>query len=464
MPRPVWHPDSLADRLPFLRRRGELLRATRAFFAERGYTEVETPCAVSAPGEEVHLRAFATTQELPDGATRPLWLHTSPEFAMKRLLVAGAGPIFQFARVWRNGEGSDLHAPEFTMLEWYAPLETDSCDTAARGGQAAGMPLRDPGARACARMPRDSELPRAATPPPRGSAAGSADHTGTAEVRSVAVDRHGTAMARLVALDRPGTATDRLVAANRPGPARDPMVAAERPCTAMESPIAADRPGTATDRLVATNRPGAAMDRLIAETTDLLRTVLPPVVTCRGVRTDLSRIERLTIAEAFSRYVGADLLATADDAPALAAAAGTRLRDGESWEDLFFRLLLERVEPRIGRDHPTFLTHWPAAQAALARRDPADPRVAERFELFVCGIELANAFVELTDAVEQRARFEADRSRRHALYGSDWPLDDDFLAALAHGMPNAAGIAMGFDRLAMIAAGADRIGQVLWLG
>jgi len=330
MTRPTWHPDSFADRLPFLRRRSSLTSATRSFFTERGYTEVETPYAVPAPGEEVHLRAFATEQTDPDGSVRPLWLHTSPEFAMKRLLVAGAGPIFQFARVWRNHEGSALHAPEFTMLEWY--------------------------------------------------------------------------------------------------------------------------------------RPGATMDSLIAETTDLLRAVLPPVVTCRGVRTDLSRVELLTMADAFRRDAGADVLATAGDAAALAAAAGVRLRDGEAWEDLFFRLLLDKVEPRIGRAHPTFLTHWPAAQAALARRDPADPRVAERFELFVCGIELANAFVELTDAVEQRARFEADRSRRHGLYGPDWPLDEDFLAALAHGMPPAAGIAMGFDRLAMIAAGADRISQVMWLG
>jgi elongation factor P--(R)-beta-lysine ligase len=186
-------------------------------------------------------------------------------------------------------------------------------------------------------------------------------------------------------------------------------------------------------------------------------------VSCRGVTTDLSHIERITVAEAFARYVGADVLATAGDAAALAVAAGTRLREGETWEDLFFRLLLERIEPRIGRAHPTFLTHWPAAQAALARRDPADPRVAQRFELFACGIELANAFVELTDAAEQRARFVADRARRHALYGGpDWPLDEDFLAALAHGMPPSAGIALGFDRLAMIAAGADRIDQVLW--
>jgi len=329
MPTPIWHPDSLADRLPFLQRRAALTRATRAFFADRHYTEVETPYAVPSPGEEVHLTAFATRRQHPDGTQESLWLHTSPELAMKRLLVAGAGPIFQLARVWRNGEGSALHAPEFTMLEWY--------------------------------------------------------------------------------------------------------------------------------------RPGADMVSLIEETIAFLRAVLPPVVSSRGVTTDLSRVEVLTVAEAFQRYVGADVLATEDDAPGLAAAANVRLRADETWEDLFFRLLLERIEPRIGRDHPTFLTHWPAAQAALARRDPADPRVAERFELFVCGVELANAFVELTDPVEQRARFLHDRARRHALYGPDWPMDEDFLAALAHGMPSSSGIALGFDRLAMVASGADRIGQVLWL-
>jgi lysyl-tRNA synthetase class 2 len=315
--------------MPFLRRRGELTRATRAFFDARSYTEVETPYAVPVPGEEVHLRAFATSRTHSDGRVEPLWLHTSPEFAMKKLLAGRAGPIFQFARVWRNEEGSDLHAPEFTMLEWY--------------------------------------------------------------------------------------------------------------------------------------RPGADMDQLIDETTALLRDVLPPMVTCRGVRTDLSRIERLTVAEAFARHAGADVLGTAGNAVALAASAGVALRDGETWEDLFFRLLLARVEPRLGRVHPTFLTHWPVEQAALARRDAADPRVALRFELFVCGIELANAFVELTDPVEQRARFEADRARRHGLYGPDWPMDESFLDALSLGMPSSAGIALGFDRLAMLASGADRIGQVLWL-
>ncbi len=329
-PSPPWTPDSLAARLPFLRRRALLTAAVRAFFIARGYTEVETPYAVPVPGEEVHLATFRTERVSPYGERTPLWLHTSPEFAMKRLLVAGAGPIFQLARVWRNGEGSDLHAAEFTMLEWY--------------------------------------------------------------------------------------------------------------------------------------RPGADMASLIAETHELLRAVLPPIVTCRGITTDLADPECLTLQDAFATHVGANLLATADDAPALAAAAGTRLRDNETWEDLFFRLLLERIEPRIGQHRPTFLTHWPAAQAALARRDPSDPRVAERFELFVCGMELANAFVELTDAAEQRARFEADRARRTELYGSPgWNLDEDFLAALEHGMPAAAGIAMGFDRLAMIASGAQRIDQVLWL-
>jgi len=327
--RPRWHPLSFADRQGFLRRRGLLTQATRAFFQARGYSEVETPYAVPAPGEEVHLQTFATESVATDGSRQKLWLNTSPEFAMKRLLVAGAGPIFQLARVWRNGEGSALHAPEFTMLEWYSP--------------------------------------------------------------------------------------------------------------------------------------GAGFAELMDETEQYLRAVLPPVVTRDCISTDLATFERLTVAEAFSRYADADLLSTLGDEAALAASSGARLRDGETWEDLFFRLLLERVEPHIGRAQPTFLTHWPAAQAALAVRDPSDPRVALRFELFVCGIELANAFEELTDAEEQRARFVADRARRYALYGEDWDLDEDFLAALAHGMPRASGIALGFDRLAMIATGAGTISQVLWL-
>ena len=330
MPQPAWRPQSLAARLPLLRRRARLAAAVRAFFDARGYVEVETPYAVAAPGEEVHLQAFATERVGPTGERRRLWLHTSPEFAMKRLLAEGAGRIFQLARVWRNGEGSDHHAAEFTVLEWY--------------------------------------------------------------------------------------------------------------------------------------RPDATLADLMDETEALLRAVLPPTVRIGDVACDLSAFERLTVADAFARFAGADVLATESDAPALAAVAGERLRQGETWEDLFFRLLLGRIEPAIGRGRPTFLTHWPASQAALARRDPADPRVAERFELFACGLELANAFVELTDAAEQRARFVADRARRHALNGAaDWELDENFLSALAHGLPPCAGAALGFDRLAMLATGAERIEQVLWL-
>lgn len=335
---PPWHPDRLADRLPFLDARARLTAATRAFFAARGYREVETPALVPVPGMEVHLMGFSTRfrPHLGRGQEVPLWLRTSPELAIKRLLAGGAGPVFELARVWRNGEVSARHHPEFTMLEWY--------------------------------------------------------------------------------------------------------------------------------------RPGASFGGLMDETEDFVRTVCPPLVMHDGVTTDLTRpFLRLSMAEAFARFAGVpDLLASVTPegrggAAVLSAAAATPLRDGEDWEDLFFRLLLERVEPAIGRERATFLTHWPAPQAALARRDPADPRAALRFELFVAGIELANAFDELTDATEQRARFAVDVAERRRRYAEGWDVDEDFLAALEHGMPPTAGIALGFDRLAMLAAGARRIEDVLWL-
>ncbi|ACI51277.1 tRNA synthetase class II (D K and N) [Gluconacetobacter diazotrophicus PA1 5] len=336
---PHHDPDRIAGRLALLRRRALVGRGIRAFFDARGYLEVETPCAVPTPGEEVHLRVFRTEREHHDGTRQALFLHTSPEFAMKRIVAATGLPVFQLARVWRNAEGSHLHAPEFTMLEWY--------------------------------------------------------------------------------------------------------------------------------------RPGATLSGLMDETEALLRAVLPPVVHRPGglaagaeIRID-APFERLTMEQAFARHAGLDLLPTEGDAGALAAAAGCALRDGEDWEDLFFRLLMERVEPAIGRDRPTFLTHWPASQAALARRDPADPRTALRFELYAGGIELANAFEELTDPVEQRRRFMADRERRAALYGAApataWPMDEALLAALDH-LPPCAGIALGFDRLVMLAAGALRIGDIQWMG
>ena len=337
MPLPPWHPEAFAARLPFLERRARLTAETRAFFTERGYREVETPALVPAPGAEVHLRAFTTRYEahLGQGSSRDLWLRTSPELALKRLLVAGAGPVFELARVWRNGETSPRHAPEFTMLEWY--------------------------------------------------------------------------------------------------------------------------------------RPGLGFDGLMAETEDYVRAVAPQIVAHGAVTTDLSLpFERITMAEAFDRWChGLDILATEGDAALLhaaAQAAGFTTRADEGWEDLFFRLLLERIEPNLGRGRATFLTHWPAPQAALARRDPADPRAALRFELFVAGLELANAFDELTDPAEQRARFIADTAERRRISGErGWEVDEDFLAALEHGMPATSGIALGFDRLAMLVSGAREIADVMWL-
>ncbi|WP_372617631.1 EF-P lysine aminoacylase EpmA [Falsiroseomonas sp.] len=340
---PPWHPESLAARLPFLRRRARLAAETRAFLAARGYTEVETPALVPVPGMEVHLRAFRSAFRPHLGAGRPatLWLRTSPELALKRLLVGGAGRVFELARVWRNGELSPRHAPEFTMLEWYAP--------------------------------------------------------------------------------------------------------------------------------------GLGLDGLMDETEALLRSVCPTVVAHAGVTTDLGQaFERLTMAEAFRRHCnGLDILATVDAASAeggaaalheAARAAGLALPPGLGWEDAFFHLVLTHVEPAIGRGRATFLTHWPAPQAALARRDPADPRAALRFELFVAGLEIANAFDELTDPAEQRLRFTRDVEARKQEAGEEgWEVDEDFLAALAHGMPAGSGIALGFDRLAMLASGAQAIGQVLWL-
>lgn len=323
-------PGRIAERLPLLERRTLMVRSVRTFFEERGYLEVETPFAVPVPGEEVHLRCFRTELEGPDGSREARFLHTSPEFAMKRIVAATGRPVFQMARVWRNGEASNTHAPEFTMLEWY--------------------------------------------------------------------------------------------------------------------------------------RPGADLSSLMDETESFLRVLLPPVVH-RGMDViDLSLpFERLTMQAAFARYVGADLLGTAGNAEALARQARVGLRNGESWEDLFFRLLLERVEPVIGRTRPTFLTHWPAEQAALARRDPEDGRAALRFELYVGGLELANAFEELTDPVEQRERFATDRKRRMELSpDQDWAVDEAFLAALPD-LPPCSGIALGFDRLVMLATGASRISDILWL-
>ncbi len=325
-----WRPDKLSRRLPYLQARARLQAALRGWFAAEGFVEVETPILQVAPGAEVHLAGFSTAWRTPDGIERPRWLHSSPEFAMKKLLAGGVPRLFQFARVFRNAEGSALHHPEFTMLEWY------------RAGAGYGTIMAD-----CAAL---------------------LALTGAKELRWE-----------------------------------------DKVCDPAAEP------------------------------------------------------ERLTVAEAFERYAGVDLFATIGDAARLSRLSGVAMHDGDSWDDVFFRIMFDRIEHRLGVGRPTILCEYPIAMAALARAKPGDPRVAERFELYACGIELANAFGELTDPAIQRARLDADMEEKERLYGVRWPVDDDFLAALEHGLPECAGIALGFDRLAMLATGASHIEEVLWL-
>jgi lysyl-tRNA synthetase class 2 len=335
-----WQPERFQRKAACLALRGQVIAAIRVFFAARDFREVETPALQRSPGLEPHLRAFATTLDEPGEGARPMYLQTSPEFAMKKLLAAGLPRIFQIAHAFRNGERGSLHHPEFTLLEWYR----------------AGATYRD-------------------------------------------------LMADCEAL------------------LRDALAAAGRPQFLWRGQIC---------------DPGASW-------------------------------QYLSVAEAFAACCKIDLLATCCDpaAPSLAALAeaarpiGIAPHAGDEWEDLFFRIFLEKIEPHLGIGAPTVLYDYPIAMAALARAKPGDPRLAERFELYVCGLELANAFSELTDAAEQRARFRRDQAKRRARYGEAYPIDEDFLAALAQ-MPESAGIALGVDRLVMLASSADRIEDVLW--
>ncbi|MHC2250774.1 lysyl-tRNA synthetase class 2 [Bradyrhizobium embrapense] len=177
--------------------------------------------------------------------------------------------------------------------------------------------------------------------------------------------------------------------------------------------------------------------------------------------------ELLTVAAGFERFAGIDLLATISggegDRTALASAARERVRiaDDDTWSDIFSKVLVEHVEPHLGQGRLTVLFEYPSPEAALARTKSGEPRVAERFEVYACGVEIANGFGELTDAAEQRHRFTAAMDEKARRYGERYPLDDDFLAAVSQ-MPEASGVALGFDRLVMLASGAPRIDQVVW--
>jgi lysyl-tRNA synthetase class 2 len=178
--------------------------------------------------------------------------------------------------------------------------------------------------------------------------------------------------------------------------------------------------------------------------------------------------ERVTVAQAFARHAGIDLLATVEggqgDTKKLAAAAAkaaVATAADDTWGDIFSRILAERVDPQLGLGRATLLYEYPLPLAALARAKPGSDKVAERFELYACGVELANAFGELTNVAEQRTRFENAMAEKQRIHGESYPIDEDFLTALAQ-MPQASGIALGFDRLVMLATGASRIEQVIW--
>jgi lysyl-tRNA synthetase class 2 len=301
-----------------LRLRARILATIRGFFSDRGVLEVETPLLAAAPATDLHLHALATRYRGPgadDG--RVLYLQTSPEFAMKRLLAAGSGPIYQLCRAFRDGEAGARHNPEFTILEWY--------------------------------------------------------------------------------------------------------------------------------------RPGWDHHRLMDEVEELLQAVL-----------DTTPSERLTYAEAFVRYAGLDPLGAPNAelgqrVETLGVADPRALRR----DDLLDLILTHEIEPKLGVGRPTFIHDYPASQAALARVRGGEPPLAERFEAFVDGVELANGYHELVDADEQRRRFESDLEARRVAGLPEVPMDERLLAALEHGLPRCAGVALGVDRLVMLAAGTRDISRVI---
>lgn len=316
----AWEPT--AD-LEQLRLRAAVLGEIRAFFLARGVLEVETPLLGHATASDPHLSSMAVGYHGPGAPAggEPLWLQTSPEFAMKRLLAAGSGPIYQVCKAFRDGEAGSLHNPEFTILEWY--------------------------------------------------------------------------------------------------------------------------------------RPGMDHHEMMAEVEALLRHLMGEQGAC----------DRLTYGEAFRRHAGIDphgadclALRRCFESQVGGGVEGVDPRDRDAWLDL---ILTHLVEPNLGLEGPLFLYDYPASQAALARIRPGNPPLAERFELYLEGIEIANGYHEVVCRREQAVRFERDRRRRRRLGLADVPLDRRLLAALEHGLPPCAGVALGLDRLLMVLAGAGRIEEVL---
>lgn len=327
---------SALDRRQAALSRTGLYASVRAELGARGYLEVETPCLLSAPGMEPHITAFeaAFRPEMPGLAARAVYLQTSPEYAMKRLLAEGLGSVFQICKCFRNGECSAQHNPEFTMLEFY----------------------RSPGTSAELRADLEELIHSAA-----------AEHA-------------------------------------------------------------------------ASGRPLGAAAGLLARP-----------------------FETLTVREALFGRAGIDLDRCRDGASLRAEAErhGHRFAPGiTSFEDVFFQIFLDSVERTLGVSQPTFLVDYPAPLAALAELKPGDPPVADRFELYAGGIELANGFFELRDSAEQRRRLEDEQGQRRATGRAVYPIDERFVAAVGK-MPPSAGVALGLDRLLMLLVGASTIDEVL---
>jgi lysyl-tRNA synthetase class 2 len=316
--------------------RGKIIQAIRRYFLEEGFVEVETPCLVPSPGMEPHLAALELQVHPLGGTGRKMYLHTSPEYSMKKLLGEGWDKIFQVCRVFRDEECSDTHQVEFTMLEWYRA---------------------------------------------------------NADYRKIMGDCEGLL----------------------------PYLSRE-----------------------ILGGPELAYGEKKIDLT-------PPV-------------ERLSVSRAMLMYGGVDIEKNCDGTSLLkeARSKGYRFDPGGiySFDDIFFKVFLEAVEPRLGNSRPTILYDYPAGMAALARLKPENPLWAERFELYIAGLELANAFSELVDPSEQRRRFEHEQRLRMVLGRPIYPLDEELLAALPH-MPPSAGIAIGVDRLVMLFCDAPRIQEVL---
>ena len=210
-------------------------------------------------------------------------------------------------------------------------------------------------------------------------------------------------------------------------------------------------------------RAGEDYKIIVEDTLALVRLATKGIFSWRGRDCDpLLDAQWLSVQDAFLNCAGVDLLSTLNNRDALAACSPVAFQENESWSDIFSRVLVEKVEPNLGNGRMTVLYEYPSCEAALARTCAHDARVAERFELYACGVELCNGFGELTDAAEQRRRFETEMEIKQRLYGERYPIDEDLLAALAI-MPEASGVALGLDRVIMLATGAIRIDQVQWV-